>query len=108
MNTAHCLSSTHHTTRLCSTRAGVGPSGRALDLRHAARSAAATLDELARLLLNVCQAVPQVRARSKSSLQARLKTPQPNSGLQGGWNVNSHVAQHTFSALLTTEACDIA
>ena len=39
---------------------GRGPTGAALDLRHARRSQAAVLDEMGRLLLNVCQAVPQV------------------------------------------------
>ena len=37
---------------------GAGPSGRPLDFRHSARSAPATLDDLARLLTNVCSAVP--------------------------------------------------
>lgn len=44
--------------------AGTGPSGRALDLRHATRGQSAMMDELGRLLLNVCQAVPQVTCRS--------------------------------------------
>ena len=37
-----------------------GPSGLTLDLRHTTRSHTATMDELGQLLLNVCQAVPQV------------------------------------------------
>ena len=46
--------------RLLALALGRGPTGAALDLRHALRSQAATLDEMGRLLLNVCQAVPQV------------------------------------------------
>ena len=42
---------------------GSGPSGRSLDLRHEARGSAATLDEVGRLLLNLCRAVPEVRLR---------------------------------------------
>ncbi len=37
-----------------------GPSGLALDLKHATRSQPSVMDELGRLMLNVCQAVPQV------------------------------------------------
>ena len=37
---------------------GRGPSGAALDFRHASRGAAATIDELGRLVLNACGAVP--------------------------------------------------
>ena len=37
-----------------------GPSGLDLDLRHATRSQTTMMDELGRLLLNICQAVPQV------------------------------------------------
>ena len=39
---------------------GVGPSGMSLDLRHKSRGSAAMLDELARLILNLCRIVPQV------------------------------------------------
>lgn len=45
--------------------AGQGPSGAALDLRHSSRAAPATLDELGRLLLNMCRSVPQVRAKAQ-------------------------------------------
>jgi hypothetical protein len=38
---------------------GRGPSGGALDFAHRARSATAAMDELGRLLLNVCRVVPQ-------------------------------------------------
>eukprot|EP00887_Chlorella_sp_A99_P000340 scaffold13.g340.t1 len=44
--------------RLLALALGAGPSGAALDFRHASRSAPATLDELGRLLCNVCQVVP--------------------------------------------------
>ena len=37
-----------------------GPTGLSLDLRHATRSQPAMMDELGRLLMNVCQAVPEV------------------------------------------------
>lgn len=48
-----------HRDRLLALALGTGPSGRALDLRHSSRGQPAVMDELARLLLNVCQAVPQ-------------------------------------------------
>lgn len=37
-----------------------GPTGLNLDLRHATRSQPAMMDELGRLLMNICQAVPEV------------------------------------------------
>ena len=40
---------------------GCGPSGRSLDLRHEARGSAVVLDEVGRLLLNLCRVVPEVR-----------------------------------------------
>lgn len=46
--------------RLLALAVGRGPTGAALDLRHARRGQAPMLDEMARLLLNVCQAVRQV------------------------------------------------
>ena len=46
--------------RLLALAIGKGPTGATLDLRHAQRSQSAMLDEMGRLLLNVCQAVPQV------------------------------------------------
>ncbi|CAK0764311.1 hypothetical protein CVIRNUC_003145 [Coccomyxa viridis] len=45
--------------RLLALALGRGPTGAALDLRHARRGQAAVLDEISRLLLNICQAVPQ-------------------------------------------------
>ena len=42
---------------------GTGPSGVALDLRHASRSTARVLDELLGLLLGVRMATPQVQAQ---------------------------------------------
>ncbi|PRW20458.1 putative ATP-dependent RNA helicase DDX11 [Chlorella sorokiniana] len=44
--------------RLLALAVGAGPSGAALDFRHAARGSAATMDELGRLVLNACQVVP--------------------------------------------------
>ena len=46
--------------RLLALALGRGPTGAALDLRHARRGQAAVLGEMGRLLLNICQAVPQV------------------------------------------------
>lgn len=46
--------------RLLALAIGNGPTGATLDLRHAQRGQSAMLDEMGRLLLNVCQAVPQV------------------------------------------------
>lgn len=43
--------------RLLALAVGSGPSGAALDFRHAARSSPGTMDELGRLVLNACQAV---------------------------------------------------
>lgn len=50
----------HHCRRrrLLALAVGVGPSGAPLDFRNASRGAAATLDELGRLVLNACQVVP--------------------------------------------------
>ena len=48
--------------RLLALALGRGPGGRELDLRAERRGAPGALDELGRLLLNVCQAVPQARA----------------------------------------------
>jgi len=52
---AHVLCS----AKACDASAGSGPSGRPLDLRHESRGSAATLDELGRLLLNLCRTVPE-------------------------------------------------
>ena len=52
--------------RLLALALGRGPTGRELDLRADRRAAADTLDELGRLLLNVCQAIPQARPSSSS------------------------------------------
>ena len=48
------------TERLLALALGQGPTGTPLDLRHERRSAAAAMDELGRLLGNLCRAVPQV------------------------------------------------
>jgi len=45
-------------SRLLALAVGAGPSGATLDFRHASRSAHATMDELGRLLVNVCSAAP--------------------------------------------------
>ena len=45
-------------------RIGSQCAGIALDFRHSQRANPATLDELGRILLNVCQAIPQAHARS--------------------------------------------
>jgi chromosome transmission fidelity protein 1 len=37
---------------------GSGPSGTALDFRHSSRGSPGTVDELGRLVLNVCRVVP--------------------------------------------------
>ena len=37
-----------------------GPTGAVLDLRHARRGQSGMLDEMGRVLINACQAVPQV------------------------------------------------
>jgi len=50
--------------RLLALALGRGPGGRELDLRAERRGAPGALDELGRLLLNVCQAVPQARPRA--------------------------------------------
>lgn len=50
--------------RLLALALGSGPSGASLDFRHGQRSQAATVDQLGRLLLNICQAVPQVQELS--------------------------------------------
>jgi len=44
--------------RLLALGVGAGPTGVSLDLRHGSRATPATLDEMGRLLLNVCAAVP--------------------------------------------------
>ena len=44
--------------RLLALGVGAGPTGLALDLRHGSRATHPTLDEMGRLLLNVCAAVP--------------------------------------------------
>ena len=46
--------------RLLALAVGAGPSGAALDFRHTARAVPAAMDELGRLLSNICQIVPQV------------------------------------------------
>ena len=46
--------------RLLALALGRGPTGRELDLRAERRGAPDALDELGRLLLNVCQAIPEV------------------------------------------------
>ena len=47
-------------SRLLCLAVGQGPTGLPLELGHRTRGQAAMLDEVARLLLNVCLAVPQV------------------------------------------------
>ena len=47
--------------RLLALALGCGPSGMSLNFKLGSRSQAATTDQLGRLLLNVSQAVPQVR-----------------------------------------------
>ncbi len=39
---------------------GRGPTGATLDLRHEQRAQSSSMDEIGRLLTNICQAVPQV------------------------------------------------
>jgi len=46
--------------RLLALAVAHSPSGAPLELKHRQRSQATTLDQLGRLLINVCQAVPQV------------------------------------------------
>ncbi len=46
--------------RLLAVALGRGPTGAALDLRHVHRGKSAMLDEMGRVLINTCQAVPQV------------------------------------------------
>lgn len=58
--------------RLLALALGAGPTGTTLDLRHERRGAPAVLDELGRLLGNLCQAVPQVWA---PFLSRRLRRP---------------------------------
>lgn len=41
--------------RLLALAVGAGPSGAALDFRHASRGSSSTIDELGRLVLNACQ-----------------------------------------------------
>ncbi|KAK9816819.1 hypothetical protein WJX72_005361 [[Myrmecia] bisecta] len=45
--------------RLLALAVGQGPSGLALDLRHEARGSVKMMDEVGRLLVNICQAVPE-------------------------------------------------
>ena len=52
--------------RLLALALGHGPSGAALKFKHAHRSQAQCIEQLGRLLLNVRQAVPQVRMQSAS------------------------------------------
>ena len=47
-------------SRLLCVPIGVGPTGLSLELSHRQRSRLDLLDEVGRLLLNVCQAVPEV------------------------------------------------
>ena len=44
---------------------GKGPSGDPLDFRHFQRSQQQTLDQLGRLLINVCRVVPEVGLEKK-------------------------------------------
>jgi chromosome transmission fidelity protein 1 len=53
----HCCG-TSLAFRLLALALGAGPSGAPLDFRHTARSGAATLDDLGRLLLNAAAVVP--------------------------------------------------
>ena len=53
--------------RLLALALGRGPTGRELDLRAERRGAPGALDELGRLLLNVCQAIPEVWSSSSAS-----------------------------------------
>lgn len=46
--------------RLLAVALGQGPTGATLDLRHKRRAQPSSMDEVGRLLLNICQAVPQV------------------------------------------------
>ncbi len=80
---------------------GAGPSGRALDLRHAARSQIATQDELARLLLNVAQAVPQVRGPQLQHLPSST-APAPPTATSPIAPLWTHRA--TLSACCSTQA----
>ena len=48
--------------RLLALAVGCGPSGASLNFKLGHRSQAATLEQLGRLLVNICQAVPQVGA----------------------------------------------
>ena len=47
--------------RLLALALGQGPSGASLDFRHPQRSQQPVIDDLGRMLVNVCQTVPQVR-----------------------------------------------
>lgn len=46
--------------RLLALGLGSGPGGAALDFRHPQRAQPDMLDQLGRLMINICQAVPQV------------------------------------------------
>lgn len=61
--------------RLLALAVGAGPSGAALDFRHAARGSPATIDELGRLVLNTCQA-------RKACMQSVLQVPFRLDGLK--------------------------
>lgn len=47
--------------RLLAVALGRGPTGATLDLRHEHRAQPSSMDEIGRLLTNICQAIPQVR-----------------------------------------------
>jgi len=51
-------------SRLLALALANSPSGAPLDLKHRQRSQPATLDQLGRMLINICQAVPQVDDRT--------------------------------------------
>ena len=71
--------------RLLALALGRGPTGAALDLRHARRSQAALLDEMGRLLLNVCLAVPQVCRRFTWSQWCSYQAPLNRNFLSEVW-----------------------
>ena len=69
--------------RLLALALGRGPTGAALDLRHVHRGKSAMLDEMGRVLINACQAVPQVCLACCCIL--KVEHPQEVSGIR-----NSH------------------
>ena len=69
--------------RLLALALGRGPTGTALDLRHVHRGKSAMLDEMGRVLINACQAVPQVCLACCCIL--KVEHPQEVSGIR-----NSH------------------